>query len=534
MDEFTLLFYGALSFLALYNLFIYLLFKEKDRLFYVLYMVSWVLYWLVSTRSTRNAIDAAVPFIGRFVFESAVGWAIICYLQFMRLFLMTSKKYRSWDTFLKGFIIFFIAFWLISITATHVLGVSYNFFNGIGNTIILLFGCVIVVFTVRVALKNDRVERYFVLGNISFFGGLLGAVALQLTFGNEVQRYIIPLLQSFILIEVLFFALGLGAKNKRNELQKRKAQHDLIMELEKNAILQKETNEQLELKVRERTAEITSQNEELVAQRDFIEERNKELTEKNRMINDSIRAAKRIQRAVLSNKSMLEEIFSSCFLLDKPRDVVSGDFYWVKQYDQIVWLVLADCTGHGVPGAFMTLLGNSILDEIITQNNYNINPAEMLSLFDTQLKSAMRNQMAETHAMDMVMLKIQYNDGQDVSVEFAGAKMHLYVYEKTAPTFITYKGNRRTIGIDSTHQEDFMFESLGLSRGDVLYLATDGYQDQNNIERRKIGRVRFATLLEENAQKTLSEQKEVLENKLIAHMQSTEQRDDILVLGVEL
>jgi serine phosphatase RsbU (regulator of sigma subunit) len=262
---------------------------------------------------------------------------------------------------------------------------------------------------------------------------------------------------------------------------------------------------------------------------------------KNTQITGSIRYAQTIQQAILPSKDLLNAHFAEHFVLYQPKDVVSGDFYWLSvlknketQATETVFLGLMDCTGHGVPGAFMSLIGNTLLNKIVA-NNPKILPAQLLDELHNEIKVALhQDDEANKDGMDACLVQFDYKTKSDLpNVFFAGAKRPLYVMTKKGE-LIEYKGSRKSIG--GRQKEDLFFDnkSVTLGKDDMVYLTTDGYADQNNNKREGMGTAIFKDLLCTIHKENMAKQCELLIEKLQIHQGDEEQRDDISVIGLRL
>lgn len=311
----------------------------------------------------------------------------------------------------------------------------------------------------------------------------------------------------------------------------------------------KNQTERLEKKVKLRTAElqekqseILTQNEELLqsqeeleTQRDYIKLRSEELENTNKHINHSILAAQHIQMATLPSHEKLAEFLGDYFLIFKPRDIVSGDFYWISNRTDSKWIVTADCTGHGVPGAFMSLLGVNILDNLINTEKTDT-PAEVLESLNQEIKTALNYAENEVSmGMDLAILKLPNERSESgLSFQFAGAKNDLMVYDYSKKKLEIHRGDRILIGATTNKKKEFQNHDITLPKESVIYLGSDGYQDQNNTKRARIGSKRLRDTLEKSGHIPLREQKKNLLSILETHMEDTEQRDDILLMGIRV
>lgn len=292
--------------------------------------------------------------------------------------------------------------------------------------------------------------------------------------------------------------------------------------------------------LQEKQSEILTQNEELKqtqeelqAQRDYIEDKNRELQKVNENIKLSISTAEEIQKAVLPPVNILSQYFKEHFVIYKPKDIVSGDFYWITPLEDDLWIIAADCTGHGVPGAFMTLLGKNFFDKLIKQDRVQL-PSKVLEELDREIIASLnQEQTAGRRGMDLVVLKFENYLKQEKKLQFAGAKNSIYVVDKDQE-LQEYRGDRMEIGGFKTKQIKFEDYLIDLSEGATIYLGSDGYQDQNNFKRKSFTKKRLRDLLASIADQPLSQQQESLEEALSQHMVNTVQRDDILLMGIKV
>jgi sigma-B regulation protein RsbU (phosphoserine phosphatase) len=270
-----------------------------------------------------------------------------------------------------------------------------------------------------------------------------------------------------------------------------------------------EANQTLEKKVIERTRKIESQKRE---------------------ITDSIQYASRIQRALLPPEDELDALLPSYFILNKPRDIVSGDYYWLAQKNDKVIVAVADCTGHGIPGAFMSILGVAYLNEILNQKGAIKANAILNQLRAQVIKSLHQTGKADEarDGMEMALCVVDYSNQR---LQYSGAFRPLYLIRDNG--LIELKGDPMPIGIYNEEEISFNNEELIFKENDIIYMFTDGYVDQLGGSDRKTFKSRkFKQLLIDIHQKPLQEQKEILEAEYEQWKQNIEQIDDILVLGV--
>lgn len=283
---------------------------------------------------------------------------------------------------------------------------------------------------------------------------------------------------------------------------------------------------ELERKVARRTEEITRKNAELAA-------RNAEIEEKTRDILESLGYARTIQQAVLPTEATLREAFGQSFILWKPKDIVSGDFYWLHIVGGLRYLVVADCTGHGVPGAFMSMIGNDLLNQIVVERGIT-EPAKILEELHLGIQRAFRRDDAGTSedGMDVAVCRFDSRAGL---LTFAGARRPLYFIGQDGE-LTEIKGVRHSVGGGLERRpRQFVSQTLNIGQGAAIYLTTDGFADQNGgAANRKYGARRLKQFLLDHLNFDVEIQQAALEKELEAHRGPEPQRDDITILGVIL
>jgi serine phosphatase RsbU (regulator of sigma subunit)/streptogramin lyase len=270
----------------------------------------------------------------------------------------------------------------------------------------------------------------------------------------------------------------------------------------------------LEEKVKERTAELV--------QKSLI------IEEKNRDITASIRYAERIQRAMLPNA----EAFHDTFVLFLPKDIVSGDFYWMHDNGDWLFIAAVDCTGHGVPGAFMSIIGHNSLSKVVREYGLT-RPGAILDQLNVEVMKSLlqRHERAVMDGMDLALIAINRKTGK---VEFAGAYNPLYVVRKGE--VFTYKGDRFPIGMTSMDEKrSFKNQEVEVQPGDMLYMCSDGYADQfGTAEIKKFKSNNVKRVLSEIWHLPVMEQKARLEKEILDWKGDLEQVDDIMFIGTKI
>lgn len=291
----------------------------------------------------------------------------------------------------------------------------------------------------------------------------------------------------------------------------------LITDLESANKSLKEANEHLEVKVEERTAEV-------LAQKSVIELKSQKIT-------SSINYAKRIQDAMLPRLAVVQRAFHDLFVLFKPRDIVSGDFYWFHEEQHLKIIAAVDCTGHGVPGAFMSLVGQQALNRIVKQNGI-IEPDLILNELHLEIRSMLKQE--QTDNRDGMDVSICLYDKKEKTLQFAGAKNPL-VYIKNN-RIIQIKGDKHPIGGKQKEDERiFTKHIIPIDEPTNFYIFSDGYQDQfGGVDDRKFMISKMRELLLEIHEESISKQKELLDDTINDWKKNTKQLDDILVIGFKV
>ena len=333
-------------------------------------------------------------------------------------------------------------------------------------------------------------------------------------------------------LQILIFSMGLAWKLRLDAQEKKISQRRIIDQLTENEKLKDKVNRELDQKVKVRTREISDQKEEIESQRDEIEAQRDLVFAQKKEITDSIGYAQRIQAAILPHKSYLDEHIPEYFVLYKPRDIVSGDFYWIKEVDSTFVIVVADCTAHGVPGAFMSMLGITLLNELFVAGRTN-NPGEILGELRTKVKAMLvqeGNIRDQKDGMDMAIALVNRNKKE---LQFAGAYNPLYLIRQ-GNQLIELKGDKQPIGI---HWEETEFNThmVKLRKNDSLYVFTDGYVDQYGGEhKKKFKTQKFKELLLSVQSESMEKQKQMIDNTFEAWRGNREQIDDVCVVGVKV
>ena len=313
--------------------------------------------------------------------------------------------------------------------------------------------------------------------------------------------------------------------------QNRQKEQEVLQLAEDKAEILENQKEKLEEQVQERTEELQMANEEILAINDTLTETLETIEEQRDEILSSIQYAQRIQASILPRDDYFQKLLSEHFILFKPRDVVSGDFYWLAESNSKIVLTAVDCTGHGVPGAFMSMVGNDLLNAIVKDKHIS-KANEILTQLHKNVRLALQQKETQTNdGMDMALVSI---DLKNKILEFAGAKNPLIYIQNGELHQI--KGDIMGIGgVQQERERVFTAHEIDISKPTTFYLFSDGYQDQFGGKKgRKFMTKRFRELLFDIHKKPMQEQKSILETTLKDWRGKEEQVDDILVIGVKI
>lgn len=561
------LFQGVFWIMILYNLVIYFTTRDRTYLFYSSYMFFISMYFLYFHGFIREYFIPEHPIFDNFFWILSVSMMSVLYYGFMRVFLQTKTIIPRVDPLVR----FYIGLRLVLLPIELIYYIFAPNFP-LMNTITLISGGIDAVFSLYLFVVLYRTgsitARYFILGALA-----LNIAVITGVFIYSYSRFVYSLVyQTGAALEVLLFSLGLGYKIKEAEQEKRRAQSELIAQLHQNEKLQREHTQELENKVLERTAKVQQQKEEILTQAENLKEaveqlnvKNVQLEQTNKHITDSINYARRIQNALLCDENEIIRNFREAFVFLAPKDIVSGDFYWFNEdifayknepigvrttappiYDEdedntkrlhprVKVVIAADGTGHGVPGAFMTVMGQNLLDEIIL-NQKITEPSQILYELDHRLTNTLQNTKGDSQN--------QINDGMDVAilaldevarkVYFSGAKNPFW-YVRDGQIH-QVKGSKFPIG-SRQYRTNKVFETftMDMKEGDLYYIFTDGFQDQfGGTSGRKYMRKYFRNFLLEISKEPMATQKRLLETELRDWQGDNPQTDDILIMGLKV
>lgn len=353
---------------------------------------------------------------------------------------------------------------------------------------------------------------------------------------EEKQRnFVIALIIGIIFLIIIAITILRGYRQKK--------QANELLEVQKSKILEK--NDELS----QLNEEILQQRDEIEAQRNLVFEQKDQLEDIHKEVTNSIQYAKRIQASTLPKNEVLQNSFKDSFILFKPKDVVSGDFYWFASVENHTIITVADCTGHGVPGAFMSMLGISLLKEIVVKE-YITEPAIILRKLRKEIINALQQKGISGEQKDgMDMALISYNNDTK-QLKYAGANNPLYIVSsrniecETAEIKVTesencskklyeFKADKMPIAI-YVKMDKFTSHEITLEEGDIIYMSSDGFPDQfGGPKGKKFKYKPFKELLLDDSKLSMDTQHDKLNTTIVDWMGDLEQIDDICIMGIK-
>jgi serine phosphatase RsbU (regulator of sigma subunit) len=459
--------------------------------------------------------------------SSWAQFAILLSLMAMVIFLLALVYYIFYKKMPKAFWVFFSAF-----IVTLIL--MFTPLSSLGGMILFIIVVISLIEVARVVImalvKKKEGARIVGTGLMIFILSILTLFTITVVNGGHLDlggNYIaiITVILSFLSIPLsmsIHLARNFALMNRNLELQVVQIQdlsaQTIRQEQEKKRILESQ-KEMLEVQVAERTAEVVLQK--------------REIEEKNKSITDSITYAKRIQQAILPHDEEFGRLLPGSFVLYLPKDIVSGDFYWISRKDDQVFVAAADCTGHGVPGALMSMIGNALLNEIVNEKNITSPPA-ILQHLHTGIRLLLKQDQLHGETRDGMDIALCRIDMRSRALEYAGAMRPLYIV--SGGELKEIKADKYPIGgLQEAEERKFTGHALALSPGDMIYLSSDGFADQFGGDKGKKFMVKkFQQLLEEIYALPPGEQRARVKNVFEQWKGNLEQVDDVLVIGIRI
>lgn len=519
------IFHGLLWMILIYNFFLFISMRQLTYLYFLLYVFFISLYFLNEYGYLEEYFLSNAPRVS-FYLGNLVYIGMVFYILFNRSFLQIPQYYPRLDRYVKIWLWVSIAFALIAIPLHHF---AFDIYQPVRNGFHLFYVISLIIFIFSVLFIREATASYFVLGNFFVLAG-----GFLIVLGNyNIIPFSLYYLLGGLAAQLISFTMAMSYRYRRSLIETQETQEKLILQLQANEHLQTKVNRELEQKVRERTTEIANQKEEIETQNELLSQKSKDLEKAYHDTRDSIRYAQRLQGAILGDEGKIVSYFRDGFILFRPRDIVSGDFYWSTTIERQRILVVADCTGHGVPGALMTVLGNAVLEEVINHEKIT-EPDQILYALDKRVVETLQTQTGSKQPRDGMDLVVINFDEISYTLKYAGAKNPLYYIRDYELEQI--KGSKFPIGIyEYKKEKTFELHEMQARPGDIFYMSTDGFQDQFGGSRGlKYMKKRFRELLMNYSHLPMSDQKRRLENELDEWQGTYHQTDDILVVGIKV
>lgn len=513
------IFYGLIVMMAIYNLFIFLTTKDWTYLWYVLYVVSNAFYCLSQDGTGFQYVWGHAPEINPYVSSISLFLMVMFMLLYTEAFLSLRTLAPAFYKILNFIIVFRIILFIAEFSLVPDLK-NTLFFDGAP----LIFSYIAAILALR---KGFVPARYFVVGvTLLFIGFIVSNLTVNGMFGISLPNNIFTVycFNFGTVVQMMFLSFALADRIRVMKQEKDEAQMETIRQLRENQDFKDNVNRELEQKVKERTAEVMHQKEEIEKQSKRIEYLYQEVT-------DSIETSKVIQQSILPSENVVKLFLPNFFVLYKPKDIVSGDFYWFHVKNHKVYVAAVDCTGHGVAGAFMSLIGYNLLNQIMKEKS-NDSAADILTKLNADVIKSLHQDEAGALSREGMDIALCVIDMSQKKIQFSGANNPLYHIRNKEIT--VFKSDRNSIGIQRGGKvATFTNQEVDFQRGDMIYIFSDGYAGQIGGEdgNQKFMYPRFREHLVNISDLPMQEQRESLDHAIEGWKSGQEQLDDILVMG---
>ncbi|TAF32057.1 MAG: hypothetical protein EAZ67_10705 [Cytophagales bacterium] len=516
------LYYGIVLVISLYNLALFFSTRERIYIYYALTVVGTSLVMSLLIGQLFEFLSPNNPFLLIDYTFTVIALGSIPSIIFLYRFIDV-KRYMPRLYKLKYVLIAGYAL----CAGLNLLGVPHAIVRSMIDVVIfialtssLLMGC-------YVAIKGYRPALFFSIAWVSYVSGMLIFVLQDINAidSNNLTFYAAQIGSA---IEMVLLAFGVANKISGYKREKNIAQKIAFKAMQEQQAYVQKQNERLEQNISERTQEIESVSSKLSHTAEALESQRGLLAQKNKMLTQGINSAKIIQEAMLPSLHTLQRVLPNSFVLFLPKDIVSGDFYWVKPQGNKIYLAVADCTGHGVHGAFIALIGSKLLDESLSANKSLDRILE--TLHQSIVAQFRQKETLNNDGMDISLCAIDFNTQ---SMSFAGARSSIFIVRNGDIT--EYKGSSKHIGgirRFSKGSRPFAVKAIPLEPQDYVYLASDGYYHQYSMPSKiKLSKATFKKLLLKNSSLEPVEQQNALNQALKEWAMGAPQIDDVTVLG---
>ncbi len=534
------LFIGLFCIVALYNLIFGLYTNRGAQIYFAIFHFLLMLYVFSISKFSHGLLYNYYPNLRPIIIVLSIGLLPLLHLLFIRTFIKANIQCPRWhkyaqivlrtnEVIILLIIIFFFVFNSLNLA-------KYFAFANLSVHLILMSLLFLKFF------KKFTLTNVFIIIGVVFIaiGSTISSIYFIFNFESAWEQPELNFLVVGALIHLVFITLAMAAKVRKNNTEKEEMLRKNIEQQKINEDLQQIKNRELEEAVQERTSFIEMQKQELIRKNEeiagnqraiFIKSEN--IRKANEALTTSLHYARKIQQQLLGSESEMLADFADGFIISKPRDIVSGDFFWYCKKNDDKIIILADCTGHGVSAAFMTIIGNDYLNEIILKEQI-IDPSNILKNLDAKvIDTFKRNGEAEKlyDGMDIAVLRV---NEKMKKIYFSSAKLALYHFHDNE--LYVKKGSLSWIGANWISSiKEFEQHEIDYNSNDIIYLCSDGFQDQlGGNQRKKFLTINFRALLQNIFLLSLERQKELLINAFKSWKGDNDQTDDILVIGLKL
>lgn len=533
------IYYGILILIVVIYFFFYVFLNDKTFLYYISYVAAiFLLQFSLDGYSFQYFFGNNIYLANHFVlFIAAITLFLL--LQYARVYLTLEEKLPSFNRAFKAFQFIIIVLGFLSFVPGTIYELMYPLINGVS-----LIGILLILYTIYYFRRKGVVICNYFTAAFTVF--IIGAVIFILGNFNVIFDPIISLsaLKLSSGLEVIILSISMATKYRDMQHAKEAVQAEALENLEEKNKLMDTMNSQLEAQVEERTTELTNQKEELL--------------EKNSEIISSIKYALRIQEAILPSKIHIKSIIPNSFIFYKPKDVVSGDFYFVEKTitasgNKLSLFGAVDCTGHGVPGAFMSIVGNSYLRQSIHEAQVN-STGEALEFLNNGVCNTLRQDFNESNVRDGMDIALCALDFENKLLYFSGAKNPVFIIRNEILPEIEVTKRNPVPNVDSTlflneikgdkhpigayvgeSLKPFTTHKIIVKKGDLIYVFSDGFADQfGGPNGKKYNSKHFKTFLLGISQLPLEEQYDLIEKEFTEWRGDLEQVDDLCIIGVKV
>jgi serine phosphatase RsbU (regulator of sigma subunit) len=500
-------YYGLFCLVIILFSFFGLALRQKLYLNFVIYVFSLALFQFSLDGLAFQYLWRGVPWLANHAILIFAATSMLAMLLYVRRFLDFNRTFPRYNIGYNIFLGLFCIFLITSFLQGPLYAITFPILNGLSFIAVLY-----IIFGIYLKYKHENKVELPVL--LAFIALTISSILFILSNVNYIKSEFLATnaLKLGSATEVIFLSIAMAGRYRRTQAEKIQAQEEAFIRLKEINTLKNQQTERLEKEVAERTKEILEKN-------DILETKNKEII-------NSINYAQRLQEAILPSAGQLIRALPESAVLFMPKDIVSGDFYWMQETRDRVYFAVADCTGHGVPGAMLSVLGHNSLNRCIKEFNLT-DAGAILDKLTELVTEAFSNE------------KTSVSDGMDISLciwgkadklQFAGAFNPLYLIREGELTEI--KGNKQPIG-KFEQREAFTTHELSLQKGDSVFLFSDGYADQFGGPKGKKYRYgKFKSLLQSTLDLPITQVEDRLNKEILEWKGELEQIDDICVLNV--